>query len=799
MDKHTTKPLVSFVIIAYNDERHIADAIKSVRAQTLQDIEIICVNDGSTDSTLQKMQEAAATDERITVLNQPNSGIFAARRAGARRAKGDYIMFLDSDDLLVPNAAESLYRKITQLRADVLAFGVEPFADEVNPPDKEQFLAIQNYYSPDRTLPEDRSGGALIRACFHERQISWNVVNKMYASSLLLPVFEAHDLKDINMCEDMLITMLVLQRTKHFERVNDLFYRYRIGSGMSTSSNLLLSHKAIKNSAMSYRILQYVRDNTDPVWFANEDFSIGFSAFQKYILQDVVYGLVEATPPEKKHEYLEWLKGFCSRERFCEDLLQSVFDDLLAAPEKTLSAIQRSWLTESTVSSVHTVAMYYYRLNNGGVERVMALLSDILTQAGYQVVVITDEAANPLDYELPEKVHRVVLGQEFTTAIDRSRAWKKALKDEKVDAVIYHGWMSQFYMPDSLTIKSLGIPLIVHTHGACDDTIRYTTHMIAQDEVFALSDLIVTLSDVDCSWWKALGYRSVCVANPPVFDMQSIAPFAHPGYDVLWVCRLEKYKNYEDAFAIAALVHQKLPEFRLHILGKAETDEKTQEILNQLHASGMDKFIIYDGYTSDVMPYYQNCSVLLSTSRQEAFPMRFVEAKIAGMPMVAYEISNVEFLRHPKGAVVVPQYDRNGAAEAIIKLLTDVSYWKQMSLDARQSIEECYHEPLSKTWARILDEALTPHAEPQSMASREPLEVAISRVMDSVKYITGDRMKPSQAKAIIADLRGAYDDLAENYRSIDHQLYEVVSSPSWKIGRMVTFIPRKLKALLKRN
>jgi len=77
--------------------------------------------------------------------------------------------------------------------------------------------------------------------------------------------------------------------------------------------------------------------------------------------------------------------------------------------------------------------------------------------------------------------------------------------------------------------------------------------------------------------------------------------------------------------------------------------------------------------------------------------------------------------------------------------------------------------------------------------------VAISRVMDSVKYITGDRMKPSQAKAIIADLRGAYDDLAENYRSIDHQLYEVVSSPSWKIGRMVTFIPRKLKALLKRN
>ena len=99
-------PLVSVVMAAYNAERYITESVNTVLAQTYPHWELIIVNDGSTDSTPAIAQEYSESDSRIMVLTQPNQGLGPARNAGIRQAKGDWLVFLDADDLWDPKILE---------------------------------------------------------------------------------------------------------------------------------------------------------------------------------------------------------------------------------------------------------------------------------------------------------------------------------------------------------------------------------------------------------------------------------------------------------------------------------------------------------------------------------------------------------------------------------------------------------------------------------------------------------------------------------------------------------------------
>lgn len=105
---------VSVLIAVYNTEQYLTECLDSVCAQTLQDIQIICIDDCSTDSSPKILQEYAEKDKRICVIHLPqNCGIAVARNEGLKIANGEYIMMLDSDDWLAPNAIEEAYDCIT--------------------------------------------------------------------------------------------------------------------------------------------------------------------------------------------------------------------------------------------------------------------------------------------------------------------------------------------------------------------------------------------------------------------------------------------------------------------------------------------------------------------------------------------------------------------------------------------------------------------------------------------------------------------------------------------------------------
>ena len=124
--------LVSVIVPVYNVENYLRQCLDSITGQTLRNIEIICVDDSSTDSSGKILEEYAKKDERIKIITQPNKGAGAARNNGLSAAQGKYLSFLDSDDFFEPDMLELAYKKAEEDRADFVVFKSDHYYTEEN-------------------------------------------------------------------------------------------------------------------------------------------------------------------------------------------------------------------------------------------------------------------------------------------------------------------------------------------------------------------------------------------------------------------------------------------------------------------------------------------------------------------------------------------------------------------------------------------------------------------------------------------------------------------------------------------
>lgn len=120
----TAYPLISVIIPVYNLENYIAKCIESVQNQTYGNIEIVLVNDGSTDNSEEVCSKYVQNDERIIYLTKENGGPSSARNKGIEIAKGEYIFFVDGDDYLAPDTLEKLYTRIVTDHSELALCGV---------------------------------------------------------------------------------------------------------------------------------------------------------------------------------------------------------------------------------------------------------------------------------------------------------------------------------------------------------------------------------------------------------------------------------------------------------------------------------------------------------------------------------------------------------------------------------------------------------------------------------------------------------------------------------------------------
>ena len=125
-DRRDPSPLISVIIPVYNTEEYLKRCLDSVLGNTYRNLEVICVNDGSTDGSLSVLREYAAADPRVRVIDQPNGGVSAARNAGLDAAAGEYISFVDSDDRVHRQYYEVLLHFALDMDADMIVCRICP-------------------------------------------------------------------------------------------------------------------------------------------------------------------------------------------------------------------------------------------------------------------------------------------------------------------------------------------------------------------------------------------------------------------------------------------------------------------------------------------------------------------------------------------------------------------------------------------------------------------------------------------------------------------------------------------------
>lgn len=227
VSEHDRFPIVSVIVPVYNSSEFLRECVDSVLAQTMGDFEVVCIDDGSTDNSLEILQEYAREDSRIRVYSQRNSGLGAARNAGMSHVQGKYMFFLDSDDWVVPDLLERCIQEMDRVNLDLLFFGGETFfdTDEL----EARHAKASSYYVRENEYSECSTGCELFRALR---------INHEYRSSACMQVIRTDFIKLTNtrfpegvLSEDEVYTLRVLLNSQRAGCISDCLYRRRVREG----------------------------------------------------------------------------------------------------------------------------------------------------------------------------------------------------------------------------------------------------------------------------------------------------------------------------------------------------------------------------------------------------------------------------------------------------------------------------------------------------------------------------------------------------------------------------------------
>lgn len=273
---------LSVIVPVYNVESWIDRCLESLVAQDFGDFEVVCVNDGSTDASHERLAAWEAREPRLRVIDQPNAGPSAARNAGIGAARGDYVSFLDADDRYLPGACGRIVAALDQTGADVLVFGGRAFPEGAACP---EWLS-ESLHPRDVTYDTFTMDLLLKEAT---RPFVWKLALRrdfLLSRGILLD-------EDLRFGEDQLFCFSVFPRARRTALISNELYEYQVARDGSLMSGLRddFGAKMLVHNEVVARILA----DWDEGGFLREhaadlvSFALDFSLYDALKLDDAAY------------------------------------------------------------------------------------------------------------------------------------------------------------------------------------------------------------------------------------------------------------------------------------------------------------------------------------------------------------------------------------------------------------------------------------------------------------------------------------------------------------------------------
>lgn len=230
-------PKISIILPVYNVQKYIARCLDSIVAQTYPDFEVIAVNDASSDKSIDIVYDYARHDERIKVIEKEHSGLGLSRNAGLKAAKGEYVMFVDSDDFLSLNALETLILKAQKYGSDLVFFNM--ISENASKQSTEicylPYLTDSDDGSLSETVYKDLFGRSTTGG-FKDVPVLGSVCRRFIKRSLIFENnFEFKNEEDI-LLEDNLFSIYLHSKAARPLFITDALYHYRCNGGTLSTS-----------------------------------------------------------------------------------------------------------------------------------------------------------------------------------------------------------------------------------------------------------------------------------------------------------------------------------------------------------------------------------------------------------------------------------------------------------------------------------------------------------------------------------------------------------------------------------
>lgn len=242
---------ISIIVPAYNIENHIENTLKSIWAQTYQNIEVIVVDDGSTDSTSEILDTISLKDERIKVIHKENGGVTSARFCGMKAATGEWVGFVDGDDYIEPDMYQVLITNAKQYGADISHCGYQMVFPS----------RVDLYYGTGKVIRQDASTGVkdLLKGDFIEPGL-WN---KLFHRRLIEQLLQNNIMDfSIKINEDLLMNYYLFKEAKRAVFVDECYYHYMVRRGSAATSRL--NKNKIEDPMKVLKIIEEdVKDNQE--------------------------------------------------------------------------------------------------------------------------------------------------------------------------------------------------------------------------------------------------------------------------------------------------------------------------------------------------------------------------------------------------------------------------------------------------------------------------------------------------------------------------------------------------------
>ncbi len=243
-------PKISVIIPVYKVEKYLPRCLDSVMEQTFKDFEVICVNDGSPDNSGAILEEYAAKYDNFKVITQENQGLSAARNTALPEAKGDYIIFIDSDDFVHPQFLEHLYNAQQQTQCDIVGC------------DFQKIKCERDCLRGNIAAVKPKIYGNALDVLLHPKNfIHFNVWNKLYKREVIGDIEFVPGMY----FEDWVYNCCVFERAQSFAWIKDRLYGYRL-SGNSIMRSQMTPEKIDSYVLGIKTVYDYFKQNAPEKW-----------------------------------------------------------------------------------------------------------------------------------------------------------------------------------------------------------------------------------------------------------------------------------------------------------------------------------------------------------------------------------------------------------------------------------------------------------------------------------------------------------------------------------------------------